>query len=254
MEKTRITHWDKPITFLGYHIHGELRDRGVQRKAILTIPKEKERLIRRELLKTASYHHIPEPDALLTISAKFRGWCNYYKYANSPQVVFNRLSQKMWWFFAHFLARNRRSSIKSLLTWANTTGKHKMVTKGNDRRGTFTIKNGKREIYLDVFPPKTAAILAVTTKETWTVDLQPVNPMNWMQGRSAATRLTALARSEGTCERCGENPAAQVHHTNRMKSQRTMLAKVMSDKDQQEQALALCKECHLAVHHGHFNG
>ena len=254
VEKTRITHWDKPITFLGYHIHGELRDRGVQIKAILTIPKEKERLIRRELLKTASYHHIPEPDAMLTISAKFRGWCNYYKYANSPQVVFNRLSQKMWWFFAHFLARNRRSSIKSLLTWANTTGKHKMVTKGNDRRGTFTIKNGKREIYLDVFPPKTAAILAVTTKETWTVDLKPVNPMNWMQGRSAATRLTALARSEGTCERCGENPAAQVHHTNRMKSQRTMLAKVMSDKDQQEQALALCKECHLAVHHGHFNG
>jgi retron-type reverse transcriptase len=76
VEKTRITHWDKPITFLGYHIHGELRDRGVQIKAILTIPKEKERLIRRELLKTASYHHIPEIDAMLNMSAKFRGWCN----------------------------------------------------------------------------------------------------------------------------------------------------------------------------------
>jgi len=37
VEKTRITHWDKPITFLGYHIHGELRDRGVQIKAVLTI-------------------------------------------------------------------------------------------------------------------------------------------------------------------------------------------------------------------------
>jgi hypothetical protein len=254
VEKTRITHWDKPISFLGYNIHGELRDRGVQIKAILTVPKEKERLIRRELLKTASYHHIPEIDAMLTMNAKFRGWCNYYKYARSPQVVFNRLSQKMWWFFAHFLARNRRSSIKNLLTWAQTTGKHKVVTKGNDRRLTFTIRNGKRERYLDLFPPKTAAILAVTTKETWTVDLKPVNPLNWMQGRSAATKLTALTRSEGICERCGENPATQVHHANRMKSKRTMLAKVMSDKDQQEQALALCKECHLEVHHGHFSG
>jgi len=255
VEKTSITHWDKPIAFLGYHIHGELMPKGVHIRAVFTIPKEKERSIRRELLKTASYHHIPEADAMLNMSAKFRGWCNYYKYANSPQVVFNRISQKMWWFFAHFLARSRRSSsIKSLLVWAKTTGKHKVVSKGNDRRQTFTIKNGKREIYLDLFPPKTAEIRGVPNKETWTVDLKPVNPLNWMQGRSAATRLTALARSEGICERCGENSAAHVHHKNRMKTKRTLLAKVRSDRDQREQAVALCKECHLEVHHGNFNG
>ncbi len=212
MDKTRITNWSKPIAFLGYHIHGELRRHGVQIRAILTIPKEKERLIRRELLKTASYHHIPELDAMLNMSAKYRGWCNYYKYASSPQGVFTRLSQKTWWFFAHFLARGRRSSIKSLLRWATITGKSKVVTKGNDRRLTFTIQNGKREIYLDLFPPKTAEIRAVSNKETWTVDLKPVNPKSWMQGRSVATRLTALTRSEGICERCGENPAEQVHH------------------------------------------
>jgi len=129
-----------------------------------------------------------------------------------------------------------------------------VVTKGTDRRFTFTNKVGKREIHLDLFPPKTAAILAVTTKENWTVDVKPVNPMHWMQGRSTATKLTALTRSEGICERCGENPAAQVHHKNQMKTKRTMLAKVMSDKAQREQAPALCKECHLEVHHGNFNG
>jgi len=252
--KTRITHWDKPISFLGYHIHGELRTNGVQIRAILTIPKEKERLIRRELLKASSYHHIPETDAMLNMSAKYRGWCNYYKYARNPQVAFNRISQKTWWFFAHFLARNRRSSIKSLLTWAKTTGKYKVVNKGNDRRLTFTILMGKREMYLDIFPPKTAEIKAVTNKENWTIDLKPVNPQNWMQGRSTATRLTALTRSEGTCERCGENPAEQVHHKNRMKTKMTMLAKIRSDKDQRDQAQALCKECHLEVHHGSFNG
>src|SRR6266446_8752298 len=46
------------------------------------------------------------------------------------------------------LARNRRSSIKNLLRWARTTGRYKVVTKGNNRRLTFTIQNGKREIYL----------------------------------------------------------------------------------------------------------
>jgi hypothetical protein len=35
-----------------------------------------------------------------------------------------------------------------------------------------------------------------------------------------------------------------------MSTKRTWLAKVVSDKDQQEQAKALCKECHLEVHHG----
>lgn len=160
----------------------------------------------------------------------------------------------MWWFFAHFLSRNRRSSIKSLLTWTKTTGKCKVVSKGNNSRLTFTVKNGKREMSLDLFPPKTAVIQTVSNKETWTVDLKPVNPANWMKGRSAATRLTALTRSEGTCERCGTNPVNQVHHKNRMKTKKTMLAKVRSDKDQREQALALCKECHLEIHHGNFDG
>ena len=85
VEKTSITHWDKPIAFLGYHIHGELMPKGVHIRAVFTIPKEKERSIRRELLKTASYHHIPEADAMLNMSAKFRGWCNSH-----------RVSRRLW--------------------------------------------------------------------------------------------------------------------------------------------------------------
>lgn len=254
-EKTRITHWGEPVMFLGYNIQGEMRPRGVQIRATLSIPKEKERTIRRELLRVASYHHIPEIDAMLTMSAKFRGWSNYYKYANEPSEVFERISRKMWWFYAHFLARKQRQSIRQLLTWAHKTGREKVVKKGNGvGRGTFTIPVGKKEIYLDIFPPKTAEIKVVANEGTWTVDLKHVNPTNWNKGRSAATRLTALARSEGMCERCGENPAQHIHHTKRMKTKRTMLAKIASDKDQREQAKALCKECHLEVHHGNWQG
>jgi hypothetical protein len=253
-EKTKITHWSKPIAFLGYHIHGVPRSHGVQIRAILSIPKEKERLIRRELLKVASYHHIPELDALGAMNAKFRGWCNYYKYANSPQVVFNRVAQKMWWLYAHYLARKKRTNIKKLLTWATTTGIRKTVKKGPAYRKTFIISVGTREHYLDVFPPSTTEIRALPNKETWTVDLKPIHPQNWQRGRSAATRLTALARSEGICESCGANPAQHVHHSNRMRTKRTVFAKIASDKDQREQAPALCKECHLAVHHGKWQG
>src|SRR5215510_4083854 len=255
VEKTSITHWSKPITFLGYHIQGKQRINGVQIRAILSIPKEKERAIRRELVRVAGYHHIPEIDAMLSMNAKYRGWCNYYKYANNPQEMFGRIAHKTWWFYAHFLARKHKSSVKALLQKAERNGSYKRVTKGTATRKTFVIKLAKgKDIFLDIFPPKTAGIYAVTNKETWMVDLKPVNPERWLQGRSAATQLSALTRSEGICERCGKNPARHVHHPNRMKTKRTRLAKAASDRDQQNQARALCKECHLEEHHGTWKG
>jgi hypothetical protein len=157
----------------------------------------------------------------------------------------------MGWFYAHVLARKQKQSWKQLLTRATQTGHLKVVNKGNDQRQTFTSKVGKREDYVEIFPPNTAHIHAVAHKETWTVDLKPVNHTHWSNGRSAATRLTALARSAGTCERCKEHPAQDVHHKNRLSTTRTRRAKIASDKDQQPPALALCKACHLEVfHHG----
>jgi RNA-directed DNA polymerase len=254
-EKTSITHWSKPITFLGYHIHGIQRVKGVQIEAILSIPKEKERAIRRELVRVAGYHHIPEIDAMLAMNAKFRGWCNYYKYAKTPQEVFGRISHKMWWYYAHFLARKSKAKIKPTLIKAKKNGSDRVITKGTHKRRTFTTKLGKgKTIYLDIFPPKTELLSKVTNKGNWTADLKPVNPEKWLQGRSAATQLSALARSGGICERCGQNPTTQVHHPNRMKTKRTMRAKVDSDRDQQSQTRALCKECHLEEHHGTWQG
>src|SRR5215472_3156428 len=36
-EKTKITHWSQKVRFLGYQIHGELRDKGVGIRAVLSI-------------------------------------------------------------------------------------------------------------------------------------------------------------------------------------------------------------------------
>jgi hypothetical protein len=243
-----MTHWDEPITFLGYHIHGELRDRGVQIKAVLSIPKEKERLVRRELVRVSRSHHIPELDAMLLMSAKFRGWYHYYKYANNPQPVFSRVARKMWWRYAHFLAGKHRRSIKQLLSWAQTTGVCTTVTRGKRSRKTFVHRVGKKQYLLDVFPPNTAGILAGTNTDDRTVDVKPISLTDWKHGRSTATRLSAFARNEGICARCGEHPAHQIHHPNPIATKRTMRARIMSDQDQREHALALCKECHLEMH------
>ena len=193
---------------------------------------------------------------MLAMNAKFRGWCNYFKYANNPQVILTRVAYKMWWYYAHFLARKQKiRSTKKLLIKAIRNGSHRVVTKGNHKARTFTIDVGKgKRIYLDVFPPPSEEIRQVSNKEDWTVDLKVVIPEKWQHGHSAATRLTALARSGGTCERCGKNPVDHVHHKNRMRTKRSMLAKVISDRDQQTQAPALCKECHLEAHKGTWQG
>jgi hypothetical protein len=84
-----------------------------------------------------------------------------------------------------------------------------------------------------------------------TVDLKPVSPMNWQSGRSLATRMAALERAKGTCERCGEKPVAHVHHTVALRG-KTFLARVISDSAQRYTAQALCHECHLDVHGGSY--
>ena len=250
-EKTNITHWSQPYTFLGYEIQGRLKARGNLISAVLRIPAESERRIRGEIRKTARYHHIPELDAMLRISSMYRGWCQYYQYARGPQATFSRLGHKVWWYYAHLLARKARSSIRKTVVRARKAGRLKVVERKGRKRETFTFASGKREYILDIFPPQTRSIHLVETGD-WKVDLKPVLVPNWQNGRSTLTRLTALNRSGGLCERCGKNPASRVHHKATMKSKKTLLAKIQSDKDQSETAPILCEECHLEAHHGRW--
>jgi group II intron reverse transcriptase/maturase len=250
-EKTKITHWSQSYTFLGYEIQGRLRERGNQISAMLRIPAESERRIREEMRKIARYHHIPELDAMLRISAMYRGWCQYYQYARSPQAIFSRLGQKVWWDYAHLLARKSRSNINKTVIRARKAGRLKVVERKGRKRNTFTFVSGKREYILDIFPPPTRSIHLVKTGD-WKGDLKPVATLSWQEGRSTQTRLTALNRSDGLCERCVKNPASSVHHPARMKSKKTLLARVQSDKDQRETAPMLCDECHLEAHHGRW--
>ena len=98
-EKTKLTHWSEPIRFLGYEVQGRLRDKGVQIKAIFSIPADKVERIREEIRQVCGCHQIPEADAMSRVSQIFRGWCNYYRFASAPQATFSRLSYFAWWQF-----------------------------------------------------------------------------------------------------------------------------------------------------------
>lgn len=248
-EKTKLTHWSNPIHFLGYQIRGKARTRGVGVKAILSIPREKQQQITERIQTICGYYHIPEIDVMTQVGLMFRGWSNYYKYANQPQRVFNKIGSLAWWAYAHYNARKLKSSIKKMLEHEQRAGRYTKVERGGKMRATFCQKVGERTVILDTFPPRTEQIRSIGNRQNWGVDLHPIQLLNWASGRSMVTRITAIERAKGRCERCKENPIHQVHHTRPMRG-KNFLARVHSDRDQRETAIALCKECHLATHQG----
>jgi hypothetical protein len=199
----------------------------------------------------SEYHHIPELAAIIQMSAMYRGWCHYYRYATSPQPTFNDLSRHTWWRYAHYIAQKHRSSIAQIIRQERQAGRLGEVKKHGRKRLTFKGFVDKKPVILDLFPPKTAHIMSLSTTGQWTVDLKPVIPTNWQSGHSLATRMAALERAKGICERCGEEPVAHIHHTAPLRG-KTSLARVMSASAQRYTARALCSKCHLAMHGGSY--
>jgi group II intron reverse transcriptase/maturase len=250
-EKTKLTHWRYKVNFLGYQLHGKPKKKGTSIRPILSIPQEKVKRIKEALAVVGGYHQIPEVDAITQMSAMFRGWCNYYRYATRPQAIFSDLSSYTWWQYAHYVARKHRLSIAQMIRQERQAGRLREIKKNGRKRLTFRVFVEGKPVTLDLFPPKTGQIRALATTGQWTVDLKPVTPLSWQSGRSFATRTAALERAKGTCERCGENPVAHVHHTVGLRG-KTFLARVMSDSAQRYTAEALCNECHLEVHGGSY--
>ncbi len=216
-----------------------------------SIPRKQLQGIKEALRVVGGYHQIPERDAITQMSAMFRGWCHYYRYANGPQATFEDLSRYTWWRYAHYVARKLRLSIAQMIWQERQAGRLGEGKRNGRKQNTFKAHMDGKTVILDLFPPRTGLIRALSTTGQWTVDLKPVIPMNWQSGRSLATRTAALERANGLCERCEENPGAHAHHTVPLRGE-TFLARVMSDSAQRYTAQALCQECHLEVHGGSY--
>lgn len=64
-----------------------------------------------------------------------------------------------------------------------------------------------------------------------------------MTGFSKAVRGVVEARSGGVCERCGTNPAVQIHH----RRPRSMGGSRRKDTNLPANGLSVCVPCHCAI-------
>jgi hypothetical protein len=106
-EKTRITHWDTRLRFLGYDLRGRRNPNGT-RWLRLSIPPEKERELKAKVKHLCGYTQIPELDLVMSVNALLRGWSNYFRYANDAPHRFAYLTGVVYWLGARFLGRKHR--------------------------------------------------------------------------------------------------------------------------------------------------
>jgi group II intron reverse transcriptase/maturase len=153
-EKTKLTYWRYKVNFLGCQLHGKPTRKGTSIRPILSIPHKKLQGIKEALRVVSGYHHIPEADAIVQMSAMFRGWCNYYRYATAPQARFNDLAQYTWWQYAHYVARKHKLSIAHMIGQERQAGRLGEVIRNGRKRHTFRVLVGRKAMILDLFPQK----------------------------------------------------------------------------------------------------
>lgn len=242
-EKTQITHWSKPLRFLGYNLRGQRNLNGTHWLR-LTIPPEAERKLKAKIKRVCGYTQIPTLDLVLSVNAQLRGWTQYYRYASNAPQRYTYLAGVVFWLTAHHLGRKHRCSIKHVLrTQYGPDPK-------NGRRALYTTRPDGSKLFVWHVPPHKQSIL---TSRVGAQDNQPVSMTSWAHGHSAEQRENAGARFDNHCQQCGkESEQLVVHHPNRLRKLRQRKlgpANVIQSAQEQEIKL-LCPACHQQHHHG----
>ncbi|WP_413803114.1 group II intron reverse transcriptase/maturase [Streptomyces iranensis] len=108
MEKTRITHIDEGLDFLGWRIQRH-RKRGTDRHYVYTYPAKKSVKAIAHKVKTACRTDVnqPLPVLLRQLNPMLRGWCAYFRPGVSS-ATFQYLRELVWRQVIHWIRRKHR--------------------------------------------------------------------------------------------------------------------------------------------------
>jgi len=115
-EKTKITHITEGFTFLGYWVERSIGAGGKMVPKVY-IP---DSAIKKFRAKT---HEILAPNRtneavnvkILALNRFIGGWCQYYRCTTSPSLVFQKLSNELYWQMAHWLGKKYKLSMPKVM-------------------------------------------------------------------------------------------------------------------------------------------
>ena len=266
-EKTLITHAaSERAHFLGYEIYtstsnrlttGKTRNlknaktRAISYKIMLSVPQRvTNEWIKRHTRKGKPIHrnellNNSEFDIITTYGMEFQGLANYYCMAFDVARHLYKIKHVMTKSLAKTLAAKRKKNV----AWAYRTFKYKFETGVTGFR-----------LVIDREPPKEPLIAKFGAK-----------PINYDRNPSyikdekphpLARRTELIDRLlADECELCGSTEKVQVHHVRALKDVKKKYAGqryppqwAIFMMERNRKTVVVCKECHLKIHNGVYDG
>jgi RNA-directed DNA polymerase len=115
-DKTNVTHVTEGFDFLGYRV---IRSRGTKGNMVpkVVIPDKAidrcRKKIRAMLAPSTTKESIGVK--IQRLNWFIRGWCEYYRSTSKPAKTFAKLTQELFWDFAHWLGRKYESHMPAIM-------------------------------------------------------------------------------------------------------------------------------------------
>jgi RNA-directed DNA polymerase len=250
MDKTLVTHWQKRLRFLGYHLQGRRSSRGTH-WLHLSVPEEAVREVVAKVKQATTYPQAPAYDVFVNVNAIARGWTNYYRYAHNSSVVAGRLAHVVFWQAAHYLGKKHRKSLRKIMRSHYTRDprthcKALFVQKPGTKKGTLSryFIWHKRPQRLSLYAREAAIVQLV----------KPHLNTGWATGHSLTQQVDAQVVAQGACQGCGRSDLPlYIHHPNRLRNAKRVRKGYgnVARSGMAQQGKMLCQTCHMEHHHGH---
>ncbi len=210
-EKTKITHLNDGVRFLGYELKRCRTSKGMVTKWI--IPSDAIRRLREKILQATDQnsHRDSYECKILGLNRLIGGWCRYYQYASGTSKPFSRIGNLLYRRMAHWLARKYQLTIPQVL-------------QQYEQNNTFHSKRNRLRMPQTDFPTKRYRKAPFksnpyTTQEVKIEREELPNDNDWTgyekRAGMADLRLLVIEYDNARCQMCGavvDFETAQVDH------------------------------------------
>jgi RNA-directed DNA polymerase len=255
-EKTKISHINEGIDFLGFH----LKRHKPEGRWVLHVQPTAKSIARIKAkikaLTSRNTTYLPETTRLHNLNAVVRGWSEYYKYT-FPFKTVESITRYAWHRYLLWLLKKHKGSRKMQLI------KQKTKKIFGRKRWTAEMKHGDKIQTVYQWQPTRKELKRTKYRQKGRKGfphpyLQAVpNDDQYLKGNKGVDksvfrvvtaqrvdaplhfteiRLQALMRDDFQCSRCGAVEKLEVHHKKGLNSNKL------------EDLVTLCQSCHLSTH------
>ena len=255
-EKTLITHIRKGIDFLGFNIKKYPKNQHHNRKDLkgykLIIRPQRDKVIGllQNCKKTLKYKQLDQKILIYNLTQKLRGWCLYYRYANS-KTTFNKVDHAMWnkclkWGKRKHANKSTKWILKNLFS---KRPKQRAFYFGIDGFSLFRLSDipiSKR--YTKVKAGR--RVYNINDKEYWT-KREVDKTKDTLTGDGKHVKL--FNRQKGICHYCN-SPISAYHIQNSLSHIHHVIPKAQGGSNSYSNLRLIHAECHHEIHSNFLMG